>query len=392
MSLLKFKKKKKEENNVIVQENPDECVRIVETMFLKGVFNDKVTDVSYNGTDFYAQDNDIGRYKLALKISSDEVLSFIKKIANYMLHPFSNINPSLDVSFGNYRLNALHPSLARNNNKKVVTFSLRRITATLKIREDDPNLCPLEIHNLLKVLIRSRQSVLISGTTGSGKTEFQKFLVSLMDKKDRLIVIEESYETHLKEIFPEMDITSWIVNNSRDELAKLIRVSLRNNPDWIIVAETRGAEAFDMLNAVMTGHSAITTIHTESAKFSVDRISAMCKKNVEFDEKMLQTNVARHLKIGIHMERIYNVDRQKYIRRIREIVEYVPKNEGGYEINQIYEITVDDKGREKHVFGVVSNDLYESFLRSGIDLKNIQRFIKKVEKKPQNAKRKKAKV
>lgn len=388
MSLLKLKKKKKDDKSLIVQENPEECVRLIETMFLKGVFNDKVTDVSYNGVDFYAQDNDIGRYKLSLRVSSDEVLTFIKKIANYMLQPFSNINPSLDVSFGDYRLNAIHPSLARNNNQKVITFSLRRITASLRIREDDPNLCPLEVHNLLRALIKSRQSILISGVTGSGKTELQKYLVSLIDKKDRLIIIEESYETHLKEIFPEMDITSWIVNNSRDELPNLVRLSLRNNPDWLIIAETRGIEAFDMINAAMTGHSAITTIHSESAKFSIDRISNMCKRSVDFDEKMLQTNAARHLRIGIHMERIYDNDRQRYIRRISEIEEYIPIATGGYEANPLYEIKYDEKGREKHQFGYVTSTLEGQFLKNGIDLRSVSKFIKKTDK---NAKKKKKK-
>ncbi|MCI5745354.1 MAG: Flp pilus assembly complex ATPase component TadA, partial [Erysipelotrichaceae bacterium] len=220
MSLFKKKKVKKNNNNII-QENPDECVKLVENSFLKGIFNDNVTDVSYNGVSFYAQDNEIGRYMLPIKISSDEVFSFIKKIANYMLKPFTNKTPSLDVSFGDYRLNAIHPFIARSNNQKVVTFSLRRITTILKIKENDPLLCPYFVHDFLKALMLSYQSVLISGQTGSGKTEFQKYLISLMNKNDRLIIIEESYETHVKELFNEMDVTSWIVNNKDDELSKL---------------------------------------------------------------------------------------------------------------------------------------------------------------------------
>ena len=173
MSLFRSKKKKKK-NDLIIQENPQECINLIEKVYLKDVFKENVTDVAYNGSSFYAQDNDIGRYKLSLNMSSDEVLSFIKKIANYMLQPFSNKNPSLDVSFGDYRLNAIHPSLARNNNNKVVTFSLRRITATLKIKPNDPLLCPYPVLCLLNCLVKSYHSILLSGQTGSGKTEFQK--------------------------------------------------------------------------------------------------------------------------------------------------------------------------------------------------------------------------
>ena len=136
MNLFRFKKRiKKKKAAVIIQENPEECIKIIETNFPKNIFKESVTDISYNGLSFYAQDNDIGRHKLDIKMSSDEVLTFIRKIANYMLQPFSMSNPSLDVSFGDYRLNAIHPSLARTNNHKVVTFSLRKITATLKIKE-----------------------------------------------------------------------------------------------------------------------------------------------------------------------------------------------------------------------------------------------------------------
>ncbi len=377
MSLLKSTKKKKIEKkeNTIIQENSEECINLVENSFLKGVFNDTTTDVSYNGEALFAQDNDIGRYPLNIKVSNDDVMEFIKKIANYMLQPFSTKSPSLDVSFGDYRLNALHPSFARNNNKKVVTFSLRRITATLKIKENDPCLCPLVVHNFLKCLMLSYQSILISGQTGAGKTEFQKYLISLMNKKDRIIIIEESYETHIKEIYPEMDITSWITNNHIEELSNLIKIALRNNPDWLIVAETRGIEAYDMIQAAMTGHSAITTIHSESAKFSLDRISSMCKKSIDFDEQLMLSNIAKHIKIGIHLEKIFDQDRNKYIRRISEIVEYIPMVKG-YKTNVLFQIVKNDKLKEKYVYKIISKDLKKVFIKNNISLNNITKFIK----------------
>ncbi len=380
MSLFKSKKSEKKKNtDLIIQENPNECIRLVETSFLKGVFTDTVTDVAYNGSSFYAQDNETGRHPLSLQVSSEEVLSFVKKIANYMLKPFSNKSPSLDVSFGDYRLNAIHPNLARNNNQKVVTFSLRRITATLKIKENDPILCPIEVHTFLKCLMISYQSVLISGQTGSGKTEFQKYLISLMNKQDRIILIEESYETHIKEIYKDMDITSWIVNNRYDELASLVRLALRNNPDWIIVAETRGPEAYDMIQAVMTGHGAITTIHSESAKYSLSRITNMCKKNIDFDEQMMLSNIANHIKIGIHLEKSYDVSRNKYIRRIVEIVEYIPMPKG-YETNVLFQIVKSENLKEKYEYSCISKELKKVFIKYNIPLKSIEKFVKEGKK------------
>lgn len=382
MSLWKRRKEQKDKtkSNGIIQENPDECIKMVENGFLKEVFlKDSVTDVSYNGLNFYALDNDIGRYRLNIEMSSDDVLIFIKKIANYMLQPFSNKQSSLDVSFGDYRLNAIHPSFARNNNKKVITFSLRKITATLKIKDNDTYLCPLEVHYFLKCMMKSYQSVLISGQTGSGKTEFQKYLISLMNPSDRIIMIEESYETHVKEIFKDMDITSWIVNNSSDELSYLVKNALRNNPDWLIVAETRGKEAYEMIQAVMTGHSAITTLHTESAKFSITRLSNMCKKSVEFDEKNMLSNIASHIKIGIHLEKIFDNIKGRYIRRISEIIEYIPKD-NGYEINPIFEINKDENLNEKLIYRPISDSLKKEFIKHNIQVKTLGKFVKEVKK------------
>jgi len=371
MNLLKFKKKN--EKQIIIQEDKDACVSLIENTF-KNIFNESVTDLSYNGDSFFACNNDIGRYKLDIKMSKDEALSFIKKIANYMLKPFSTKEPFLDVSFGDYRLNAIHPSLARTNNEKVVTFSLRKVVAYLRINKGDRNLCPLEIHNLLEAFINSYQSILISGQTGSGKTEFQKYLVSLMNNKDRVILIEDSYETHLKEIFKDMDITSWVVDPQTNTYKNLIKEAMRNNPDWLIVAETRGKEVDSFVETIKTGHSGITTIHSEKAKFSLDRVLDMKLKNNDFDEKIFLSTLAKSIKIGIHMEKIYSNTYKKYIRRISEIVEYISTKDG-YEINCLFEIIKDESLKETYVYGKISDNLKRIFIKHDIDLKTINLFI-----------------
>lgn len=381
MSLLKKNKHKEEKSLIIVQENQEECKKLIEQSFLKDFLKDSITDISYNGTAFYALDNDIGRYKLDINVDNESIYNLIKKIANYMLKPFSIKNPILDVSFENFRLSAVHPLVARCNNQKVITFSLRMIAPILRIKVNDPFLCMQEVHELLKALVKSYQTILISGQTGSGKTELQKYLISFVNPNDRLIIIEESYETHLKEIFPSLDITTWLCEaNEIDKLSSLIRLSLRNNPDWLIIAETRGQEVYDVIQAAMTGHSAITTIHSESCEYTLDRIIQMCKKKIDFDEKMLLKMMAEHLKIGIHMEKVFDDNQKKYIRRINEICEYVPEKTG-YSVNVLYQIKQDEKGKEKIYFGSISQDLKKCFIKHNIDLSNLKKFIKKEENK-----------
>lgn len=369
MNLLKSKNK---EN--IIQENQEECIKLVESSFLKDFFKEDVTDISYNGECFFAQDNILGRYKLDINVSSEEVFQLIKKIANYMLQPFSITNPCINISFGDYRLNAIHPTLARTNNKKVITFSLRKITTCLKIKKYDTTLCPIPVHDLLEALMKSYQSILISGQTGAGKTEFQKYLVSLMNNFDRLILIEESYETHIKELFPDMDVTNWVVDNSKDELGNLIKIALRNNPDWLIVTEVKNTEAFDFIQASMTGHSAITTIHSDSAIYSLDRLCGLCKKSFDVDEKLLLSNMAKHLKIGVHLEKTFDKKNKKYVRRISEIVEYIPL-EKGYKANIIFKLEKTEFN-EKFIYHEISNNLKNIFIKYDVDTRSISNFFK----------------
>lgn len=364
--------KKDDKNIPIVQANVQKCEELVEQSILKQYFSDTVTDIQYNGTHFFAQDNEIGRYKLDIEIANDEVLSIIKQIANYSLQPFSVQNPVLDVCFGYYRLSAIHPTLARNKNEKVVTFSLRRISPSLKIKDNDESLCPQIIHDLLTILIENYQSIIISGITGSGKTELQKYLVSKMNLSDRIIVIEDSYETYLKEIFPLRDITSWMINSQKNNLNKLIKTAMRHNPDWIIVTETRGSEAFEMIQSISTGHPIITTIHSDSAKNSLLRIIKMFQASIEFNEKSMLQDIAMHLKIGIHIEkRIVN---NKIIRSISEIVEYLP-TKSGYTTNLLYQNDFDSK----IIYGVMTKTLFSKLKNNKQHLQKIKQFLPKEE-------------
>ena len=327
---------KKSELNII-QENVKQCVFLIENSFLKGIFTDSITDVSYNGNDLFIQDNYKGRYKYEKKVNEDDVYELIKLISNYMLKNFSVQNPILDVAFGNYRLSAVHPSIARFDNKKVTTFSLRKISPTLKIKGNEKYLAPPVVLKLLELLIKSHESIIISGNTGSGKTELQKYLVGYTYENERIILIEESYETYLKEIYPERDITSWIMSNTENDLSTLIKLALRNNPDWIIIAETRGKEAFDMINSILTGHPIITTLHSENAQNNLTRLIQMCKKSVEFDEKNMVNTIAKNLKIGVHVEKIFDNETNKYQRRISEVVEYVPYA-SSYKVVSLYNV------------------------------------------------------
>jgi len=374
MSLFTKNKEEKNEKKVnIIQEDPVSAKRLVEETF-KELIVDGVTDISFNGVDIYYQDNNKGRLKSNINLSAEEAYSFIRKIANYMLKSFSISSPILDVSFDNYRLNATYPSIARANNTKVITFSIRIIYEKVRITTYDSEVASKDVYDLLDALIKSYQSIIIGGKTGAGKTELQKYLISLMYPSDRIIIIEESYETRIKEIYKQFDITSWIATSEKD-LKDFITMALRNNPDWLIVAETRSSNAYQMVKSAMSGHSTISTIHANDASNILDRICKMCIGEYEMDEALFKIDTAEHIKIGIQMERIYDARRGKYVRRICQICEYVP-TKNNVLANMLYYIAKNENGLEEENYGTLSKEMLDNFNKNNIDRNKIRRFIK----------------
>ena len=91
------------------------------------------------------------------------------------------------------------------------------------------------------------------------------------------------------------------------------------------------------------------------------------------------SNIASHIKIGIHLEKIYDELKGRYIRRISEIIEYIPK-ENGYEINPIFEINKDENLNEKLIYRPISESLKKEFIKHNIQIKTLGKFIKEAKK------------
>jgi pilus assembly protein CpaF len=288
-------------------------------------FGDSVTDIAYNGNDFFAQDNITGRQKLDLKMTQAQVFDLIKQIANLTGKNFSYTSPVLEVSFGKFRLSAMHSSIAKSNQENTITFSLRYLSPRLLIKNADNEFAPSEIFRLLKHLIDTNRSIVICGVTGCGKTEFQKYLVSLISKNSKIIMIEDTYETFVKELFPHLDISVWLSeedNIKKLTISQLIKFALRNNPDWMIVAEVRGNEAIDLIESLSTGHPCITTIHAEHASECLNRLMLLASKSLTMDQMSVQKSLVTGLSIAVKLNKIYSPERGRYIRYIQEIVEY----------------------------------------------------------------------
>ena len=225
----------------------EKTIEYIESSFLASLISDRdVTDISYNGSDFFYVSNTKGRMRSSMSVEHQLVKDFLRQIANLSEQQFSFSNPVLDISIGKYRINAVHQSIGKIKDNDVVTFSIRIASEKPRIDNNSDFFTP-QIVELLKELLINRQSIVIGGLTSSGKTEFQKYLLRSMRINERIIVIDNVTELDSVRDEDNIDLTCWRVDerNEFSSCSLLIKNALRNNPDWLILAEARGKEMFD---------------------------------------------------------------------------------------------------------------------------------------------------
>lgn len=307
--------------------------------------NDNITDISFNGTTMYVQDNIKGRYKTEYQPTHEEVLQLGKKIADIQGKEFTNNDPILDTEISYYRVNFIHHSVSPSG----CTFAIRVSKPRLAIT-NITELANEEVAKLLEVLIKGDMNIIISGKTGTGKTEVQKLLVGFIDKNKKITLMEDTMDSHIKELYPEKDINSWrtLTDSTRESKITyndLIKAGLRNNPDWMIIAETRGSEAYDMLESALTDHNIITTIHAKGAEAIPSRLLSMIGQKYQVNEVLLGQDIVRTLRFGIYMG--INITEKGIQRYIREIVEFTGFSEKGIDYIPLYRVVKEYNNQSK---------------------------------------------
>lgn len=302
----------------------ERALNYIESSFIAPLLQDKeVTDISYNGSSLFYVHNSKGRLKSNISVTSEQVLDFLRQIANFSERQFSYTMPFLDVSFNKYRLNGVHPSIVRVDNEKSCSFALRIGSKENRINKDYCFITS-ECEKFLIKCLDEEESIVIAGPTGSGKTELQKYLISKLRKFSRVIVIDNILELENLRQYDDLDLTSWQVSptNTAVSMRELIKNALRSNPDWLVIAEARGDEMSDVLNSVMTGHPIITTLHAKSLNAIPKRICrlVMQKDNTQKYEDILD-DVTGHIKFYVYLNRKFQKDGKvlRFVESIGEI-------------------------------------------------------------------------
>jgi pilus assembly protein CpaF len=192
-----------------------------------------------------------------------------------------------------------------------------------------------EAADLLKALVQARYSMVISGGTGSGKTTFLNALSQYIPSDERVITIEDSAELQIQGV---PNLVRLETRNANVEgvipisIRDLIRTALRMRPDRIIVGECRGAEAFDMLQAMNTGHDgSLSTAHANSCTDLLGRLEMMVLMGMELPLSAIRRQIASGVDIIVQLGRLRDKS-----RRVLEITEVCKMEQGEIVLNPLY--------------------------------------------------------
>ena len=248
------------------------------------------------------------------------LLRIIQRIASSVGRRIDEVSPMVDARLPDgSRVNAVIPPLALDGPK----LSIRRfgkVHLTLdRLVQNSTMTQP--IADFLRAAVQSRISVLISGGTGAGKTTLLNALSSCIPDDERVITIEDSAELILQHRHVARLETRPANSEGVGEFSQrdLVRNSLRMRPDRIIVGEVRGVEAFDMLQAMNTGHEgSLTTIHANDTRDALMRLEMMvAMAGLELPHEVVRAYIGSGIGIVVQISRLRGGARR--VMRVAEL-------------------------------------------------------------------------
>ena len=238
---------------------------------------------------------------------NDHLMKIIDKIVSRVGRRVDESSPMVDARLPDgSRVNAIIPPLAIDG----PIMSIRRFAVTPLLVNDLINFKSMsnEMAQFLGALSQGKVNILISGGTGSGKTTLLNILSSHIPSSERIVTIEDAAELQLQQPHVVRLETRPPNIEGRGEVAQraLLRNALRMRPDRIILGETRGGEALDMLQAMNTGHEgSMTTIHANTARDALARLESMiAMAGVDLPAKAARAQVASAIGVVVQANRL----------------------------------------------------------------------------------------
>lgn len=283
--------------------------------------DDTITDILVNGhKTVFVERN--GLLEKAPTRFQDErhLLRIIQKIVSAVGRRIDESSPFVDARLADgSRVNAIVAPLAIDGSLlSIRKFAKKRISMQRLIELGS---IPAPVAEVMSAIVGSRRNVLISGGTGSGKTTLLNALSSFIDGRERIVTIEDSAELQLQQEHVARLETRPANIEGRGEVTQrdLVKNALRMRPDRIIVGEVRAGEAFDMLQAMNTGHDgSMTTVHANTARDALSRVEQMIgMSGIEISASSARAQIASAINIVIQIGR--HADGRRRMLNLAEI-------------------------------------------------------------------------
>jgi pilus assembly protein CpaF len=278
------------------------------------------------------------------------LLQIIDRIVSRVGRRVDESSPMVDARLPDgSRVNAIIPPLALDG----PSLSIRRFgtgplaaNQLVQLKSVSP-----EMMEVLASAVKARISILIAGGTGAGKTTFLNILSQYIPRNERLVTIEDAAELRLaQENIVRLETRPPnIEGQGAIKQRQLLVNCLRMRPDRIIMGEVRGEEAFDMLQAMNTGHEgSMTTIHANTPRDAISRLESMVEMgNMNMSEKSLRQQIASAITIVVQAARMSDGT-----RKVTSISEITGMEENVISMQEIFNFTRKGIGPDGKVIGV----------------------------------------
>ncbi|MGD0800545.1 MAG: CpaF family protein [Terracidiphilus sp.] len=277
------------------------------------------------------------------------LLQIIDRIVSRVGRRVDESSPMVDARLPDgSRVNAIIPPLALDG----PSLSIRRFgtgplaaNQLVQLKSVSP-----EMMEVLSSAVKARISILISGGTGTGKTTFLNILSQYIPRNERLVTIEDAAELRLaQENIVRLETRPPnIEGQGAIKQRQLLINCLRMRPDRIIMGEIRGEEAFDMLQAMNTGHEgSMTTIHSNTPRDAISRLESMVAMGMSIPEKSVRQQIAAAITIIVQATRLSDGT-----RKVTSVTEITGMEEGIISMQEIFTFTRKGIGPDGKVIGV----------------------------------------
>ena len=332
-----------------------------------------ITEIMVNGIDeiYVELDGHVVRDTSVSFINEDHIIRTIQRMIQPIGRTIDTASPMVDARLADgSRLNAVIPPLSLNG----PILTIRKFKEELANIDDFLRTGALTPYmaRFLEASVQAKLNIIICGGTGSGKTTLLNCLSSFIGNDERIITIEDAAELKLKQnhvISLETRLTNY-EGDGEVTIRDLVINSLRMRPDRIIVGEVRGKEAFDMLQAMNTGHEgSMSTLHANSPEDCLNRLETMVlMSGIEIPIKAVREYIENAIDIVVNIERL-----QDGKRKITSIVEVdgIDKTTDIIKLKEIFtfkQTGLTDKGEVDGSFSVCKTKpkVYTKILNRGI--------------------------